>query len=76
MLLIGAHFNENEFSSLVTREMVIVIETRANTITRLLWLGGVFEDVALLMVPLISWTIFKCPKHTQKTAQTKAFSSG
>lgn len=71
MLLIGAHFSENEFGSLVPREMVIVIETRANTIMRLLWLGGVFEDVELLIVPLISWTTFKCPKKRTKTAQTK-----
>lgn len=48
LLLIGTYFSENEFSPLVPREMVIVIEIRA-----MLWLGGVFEDVE----PSDYWTL-------------------
>ena len=48
LLLIRIHFSENEFSPLVPREMVIVVEIRA-----MLWLGAVFEDVK----PSDYWTL-------------------
>lgn len=71
-----SNFSENEFwlqrqgfSPLVPGVMGIVIDSRANTIMRMLWRGRIFEDDILLIMSPILWTTFKCSKRKQQHKQ-------